>query len=250
MGKRSDEPSSAGPRVVAASPTPHRGQPGHWRGLAQASPGAQVVVDVRECPLVRTTQSGVFFSRQQQHPSAAEAAAGVGHHCSHIVRSSPPTSSCECDSTSAPRGPRKKSQASSPIPLHERACYAFYEASADRNQRLEGQTVRVSTGGGCSPIVVGYVAGRRRGQNVALAKALNEHTFDLGRSNRGIRNIPSWRQFLTQPATHGRYSPIPRRSTTHHGDYKASPPAITHARPDRFADLAVFLVHEGSLDAP
>ena len=77
--KAREQPSSAWPEVVAASPSSGVNTL-TGEGLAEALKGAQVVVDVANSPSFEDKAVLEFFETAGRNLLAAEAAAGVGHH--------------------------------------------------------------------------------------------------------------------------------------------------------------------------
>ena len=219
-----------GHEVVAASPSSGVNTV-TGEGLAQALAGAQVVVDVANAPSWEDNAVLAFFETSGRNLLAAEAAAGVGHHCGVVGRRHRPPARERL----LPRedGPGKADQGS-PIPYTIVRATQFFEFVGGIAQAAtEGQTVRLPPAL-MQPIASDDVAAVMA--DVALAEPLNG-TVDLA-GPEPIRQDDLVRQFLN--ATGDARTVITDPKALYYGiavdDRSLTPGDNPRLGPTRFAD--------------
>src|SRR5437899_8847197 len=129
-----------GHEVVAASPSSGVNTV-TGEGLAQALPGAQVVVDVANAPSWEDNAVLAFFETSGRNLLAAEAAAGVGHH---VALSVVGTDRLLASGYFRAKMAQEKLIKASPIPYAIVRATQFFEfVGGIAHSATEGQTVRL-----------------------------------------------------------------------------------------------------------
>ena len=219
-----------GHEVVAASPSSGVNTV-TGEGLAQALPGAQVVVDVANAPSWEDNAVLAFFETSGRNVIAAEAAAGVGHH---VALSVVGTERLLASGYFRAKMAQEKLIKASPIPYTIVRATQFFEfARGIAQSATKGQTV------GLPPVLMQPIAADDVAAvmaDVALAEPLNG-TFELA-GPEPIRQDDLVRQFLK--ATRDSRTVVTDASATYYGinvnDQSLTPGENPRLGTTRFSD--------------
>jgi len=219
-----------GHEVVAASPSSGVNTV-TGEGLAQALPGAQVVVDVANAPSWEDNAVLAFFETSGRNVIAAEAAAGVGHH---VALSVVGTERLLASGYFRAKMAQEKLIKASPIPYTIVRATQFFEfVGGIAQSATEGQTV------GLPPVLMQPIAADDVAAvmaDVALAEPLNG-TFELA-GPEPIRQDDLVRQFLK--ATRDSRTVVTDASATYYGinvnDQSLTPGENPRLGTTRFSD--------------